>query len=492
MNEYEISIDIHSSKLQEWLISRRIVPKNIQPYVEDIRAKISNALNDMPCNDGLVKLLSGNYVNYFHCKEIIEILKQTEKDTKSVFGTYGSQRMKDWLEILKLYEKQNIYIGEAAQIFVRNLNYEIPNMKKQIAKLEQRSEECLKKIYDFDKTKQTLLSERGLLCLQLGIKGEDLKNELNEKIKELPKIYEKSVSDLKNIIETVGVYIELSGNCNSIPLLKHVAEFGNTTVYQYLNKEVPLKIEKNYVNLSIDSNLYEIDYPSRNFGKTLNIEKETVPMDSPFEFTSIIRFEPTGVTSAKGAENKLPENNKEVTKIKEFKWATGDQAYSIMDSPYYREKFIDELYELESFLKLREYEISQHDIGNNVIFSLMGNMSSHDLISVQKQQKQLEQIIANVQSEQAQHLFQLKHSPKYTNILVGKFKQKLIAVEKIKTAQGLLKAKSVELKKEKDQLKPLLTNTIAKTKLLQSQIESDISKRYKNRPVNIVSGINVI
>lgn len=35
-------------------------------------------------------------INYFHCKEIVEILKETEKDSKNIFGYYSSQRMKDW------------------------------------------------------------------------------------------------------------------------------------------------------------------------------------------------------------------------------------------------------------------------------------------------------------------------------------------------------------------------------------------------------------
>ena len=37
-------------------------------------------------------------INYFHCTQIVEILKETEADTKSIFGRYGSQRMKDWQE----------------------------------------------------------------------------------------------------------------------------------------------------------------------------------------------------------------------------------------------------------------------------------------------------------------------------------------------------------------------------------------------------------
>lgn len=67
----------------------------------------------------------------------MEILKETEADTKNLFGRYGSQRMKDWQEILRLYEKDNVYLAEAAQMLMRNVNYEVPSIKKQIQKLEQ-------------------------------------------------------------------------------------------------------------------------------------------------------------------------------------------------------------------------------------------------------------------------------------------------------------------------------------------------------------------
>lgn len=113
----------------------------------------------MPAHDGIAKLLSGACklkcvlyftifkilpyadifadINYFHCLKIIEILKETEAETKNVFGRYGSQRMKDWQEILRAYEKDNIYLAEVAQILARNVNYEVPSTKKQIQKLEQ-------------------------------------------------------------------------------------------------------------------------------------------------------------------------------------------------------------------------------------------------------------------------------------------------------------------------------------------------------------------
>lgn len=72
----------------------------------------------------------------------MEILKETEADTRSLFGRYGSQRMKDWQEVIRLYEKDNVYLAEASQILMRNVAYEIPGIKKSIAKCEQVQHVC--------------------------------------------------------------------------------------------------------------------------------------------------------------------------------------------------------------------------------------------------------------------------------------------------------------------------------------------------------------
>ncbi len=59
---------------------------------------------------------------------------------------YGSQRMKDWQEIVRLYQKDNVYLAEAANILLRNVKYEVPNLKKQIAKYKQMQQVCIGKI----------------------------------------------------------------------------------------------------------------------------------------------------------------------------------------------------------------------------------------------------------------------------------------------------------------------------------------------------------
>ena len=44
-----------------------------------IREKIGSAIQDMPEHPKIKELLSGANINYFHCQEIVEILKDTEK-----------------------------------------------------------------------------------------------------------------------------------------------------------------------------------------------------------------------------------------------------------------------------------------------------------------------------------------------------------------------------------------------------------------------------
>ena len=100
-----------------------------------MREKIGNALKDMPEHSEIRELLSGTNINYFHCVKIVDILKETEKDTKNFFGQYGSQRMTDWKEILAMYQKDDIYLAEAAQLLIQSVTYELPGFKKQITKV---------------------------------------------------------------------------------------------------------------------------------------------------------------------------------------------------------------------------------------------------------------------------------------------------------------------------------------------------------------------
>ncbi len=130
----KLPIDIHLTKLLDWIIDHRNCPRDWQKSVTPIRSKINLAIQDMPENAEITSLLSGSSIHYFNCLKIVEILKETEKDSKNFLGMYSSQRMKDWNSILSLYQRSSVYLGEAASLLQRNVAYEIPALKKQIAK----------------------------------------------------------------------------------------------------------------------------------------------------------------------------------------------------------------------------------------------------------------------------------------------------------------------------------------------------------------------
>ena len=59
-----------------------------------MKSKITQAVKDMPSTDEMKKLLEGSCFHYYKCKKIVDVLKDTEKDSKNIFGMYSSQRMK--------------------------------------------------------------------------------------------------------------------------------------------------------------------------------------------------------------------------------------------------------------------------------------------------------------------------------------------------------------------------------------------------------------
>ncbi|CAI9531993.1 unnamed protein product, partial [Staurois parvus] len=111
-----VPIDIQTSKLLDWLVDRRHCDLKWQNKVHKIREKINQALQDMPEHEDIRNLLSGTYINYFHCLKIVEILKGTEAATKNLFGRYSSQRMKDWQEVISLYQVDNTYLAESGSL----------------------------------------------------------------------------------------------------------------------------------------------------------------------------------------------------------------------------------------------------------------------------------------------------------------------------------------------------------------------------------------
>ncbi|XP_058451603.1 CDK5RAP3-like protein [Malaya genurostris] len=499
MNEADIPIDIHAGKLLDWLVSRRIVNKNWHQYVREVRSRISNALTDMPAHDGLVQLLKGAHINYFHCQQIIDILKTTEADSRNVFGRYGSQRMKDWQEILRLYEKDSMYLAEAAQILVRNINYEIPGIRKQIKHFEQLGVDSDKKIVDLQRSERAVYGEYKALCKQLGIEGENVRQELVTKVVELPEMLNKITATVPELKKAIELYTAFLGNEGCLSVLRHVANAGNTTVYEFLYSESPLSIELPPLKFVADEKAAVVQNDVIDFGDNqggidfgndaeidfnidtgdVNLEvgeidwgaSEDPGLEAPAEIDFNLSLEESGI---------VVESDGNAGGV-----AKGDEAYSICDSPVYRERFINDLLELESFLKMRLYDLNAAESEHILSLTMMDNYPDHDVKSLTQMLAQVDVLYSNIDSKQIQQLHQIKHSPKYVDILTSKLKQKLVAIDKMKDTEKVMHERAINFRQQSVDLKPTLAKIIEQTGILQGQIEKDISKRYKNRVVNL-------
>ncbi|XP_026471645.1 CDK5 regulatory subunit-associated protein 3 [Ctenocephalides felis] len=245
MSDLDIPIDIHSSKLLDWLLSRKHVKPDWTINLGAIQTKINAAVSDIPRNTDIACLLSGAYIHYFHCKDIANVLAGTEDGARNVFGGYSSKRMNDWMEIIKMYERNNVFIAECARLLSTSVYFDVPALRKKIQKLEQMQQDVEKRESELLKTHSVLEADFKAECDVLGIKGKNIREELLAIVPELMNIYSGVVEALHSIEPAVEVYKRFKNKRNvkvGLDVVRHILEFGNTTVYQFIHCKEPKRV----------------------------------------------------------------------------------------------------------------------------------------------------------------------------------------------------------------------------------------------------------
>ncbi|XP_054751949.2 CDK5 regulatory subunit-associated protein 3-like [Lytechinus pictus] len=486
-----LPIDISSTKLLDWLIDRRHVNLKWQSAALIIREKINHAIQDMPEVEEIKKLLTGTYINYFHCLRIVELLKVSEESSKNIFGYYSSQRMKDWQEVVKLYEKDNIYLAEAAHMLIRNVGFEIPSLKKQIAKCQQLQAECSKKEKDYAESASSARDEYKQSCKQLGIKGEKIRSELLELVSELPQTYrsiEEQARKLSQVLEFYQAFVQFVNGSDEesmgdvCPMLQYLTQHGNTTVYQWRTGKVPDRVEE--VKLSF-------------------LEDEEETKDDEIDFSGIdmdtggIDFGDLGISvENEGAETidfDIEVGDGTVTESGEGV-ARGNDALCLFEHIPTRNQFINEIIELQAFLGQRRTEMQGDSdvLTVNQFQTAPTIVQTKTLNDVTTMLSQVDDIYKRLTETRMQHLFLLIGSPKYVDRLTDSLKQKLSLEEKMLASREAVKQKRFDCLEDQTKLEPQVDALVGRTRELQKQIEGDISKRYKNRQVNLMGAINTI
>ncbi|XP_067022124.1 CDK5 regulatory subunit-associated protein 3-like isoform X1 [Acropora muricata] len=504
-----VPIDIHYNKLLDWLLDRRHCDIKWQGVVLEIRQKINAAIQDMPPVEEITQLLSGAYINYFHCVRIVELLKVSESSSKNIFGGYSSKRMKDWQEIIRLYERNNVNLAEASHLLIRNVNYEIPALKRQIAKCQLTQRECTRKENEYSSNAVSFKDKYQTVCKQMGIKGENIKCELLSLLDELPQLHEsiaKAVSNLKSATcyyETFVNFLVPSSSTVTSSLIKHIEEHGNTTVYQWKTGNIPSvtvgdKRPGKPASESNGSNEEKIDW-----GEEANVDTNVDSIEwgdasngmDWGESDEIIDWG-DGQANTNDAGIDLVDDGLKTDQagISDLDVISGPDGETVLDATKTRNLLLDELLELQAFLRQRLIEMkSDSDILSANQFQTAPNMiQMQSLESISSMEAAVTDVLTTLTSMKMHNLFLLKTSPRYLDRLVDSLQQKLKISEKMVSSRKIVVEKRQTAAEEQMNLEPKLDIIRSKTKELQWQVAEEISKKYKNRPVNIMGEINII
>jgi len=244
-----LPIDIHYNKLLDWLIDRRHCNVNWATDAVVVRGKINVAvslpLDDIPENERLTSLLAIPHLNYFHVHEIVELLSVSEKEKKNFLGQCTSPLLNAWNEVTKLYQKNGVFLAEAAQQLIRFVNYEIAALKKSVDKNQKMVKECQRKEAEYDQQVLQIADTYQSKCRRLGIEGTNVKLELLQQLDDLPRLYEDIAADCQQLHQVVDFYnaflafLQVEEDSNFLPILRHILLKGNTTVFEYRTGAAP-------------------------------------------------------------------------------------------------------------------------------------------------------------------------------------------------------------------------------------------------------------
>ncbi|KAK1793964.1 hypothetical protein P4O66_010881, partial [Electrophorus voltai] len=502
-NVQNLPIDIQTGKLPDWLVDRRHCSLKWQSAVMVIREKINAAIQDMPESEEIKQLLSGLHIHYFHCLRIVEILKGTEASSKNIFGRYSSQRMKDWQEIVSLYEKDNAYLAELASLLSRTVSYEGPALRKQIAKAQQLQQELSRRELECQSTAADMKERYYAACRQYGIVGENVARELQALVKDLPTTLEetgKRAACLEDPIKLYAAFTNFVCDWSEpvLPMLSFVQQKGNATMYEWRTGSAPTVIERPVVEEAPPDTATEekIDWgdwsagagteavnsgitvkDSVDWGVTLESGKEIQAQAFHLHMYLGCSLKDTGAGGIDWDESEPAAGEIEVvdagTDCPEG-IARGGDALSLLESSQTRNQFIDELMELELFLCQRLSEMSEE--GDMVAMSQFQLapcvIQAQSAQRVQAMLADVRRLLEGLTSLRMQHLFMIQASPRqvcfsYVERVSDMLRQKLKQADILVLKRASLAQRRQEALEEQANLEPRIDLLAARAKELQ-------------------------